>query len=422
MTLRTDTTACGQLVLSVAVLSAAVVICLCDRTDAQVPVVVSRLSGPSVEGRLTAITSSTIELDSDGDAISQELSQVVSVRITDLQTEPTPAIAASGWTLLATGDQLRVQPLVIDDVSVVTKWTHFPTLPPTAIPLEVCRGIAFKLPADALRQGQLFSELLERTDESDQVVLRNGDRIAGEFVGVSEGRIVIETALGEVPAEMSRASSLAFNPDLISVPAHDGVLTTLVLRDGSTLWARSVQSDGDELLVHSLAGFKVALPVTTLRELRLYGGPRVSLAVLDRDLTQRQTTPFLSVRRAPQIGRNVTGGLLSVRGRRFATGIGVSSGTSLTWPLNGEYSSFHVTIGIDDVADGHGSVIFEVLVDDKSVWKSERLTGRDASFPIPDVDVTGAQQLTLRTHFADRGHVYDFADWCDPLLIRSPGE
>jgi hypothetical protein len=383
---------------------------------AQVPVEVQPLEGQPITGRLTAITSDGIQLDNGSNTLSVRLTQVVSLRITDLQTEPTPPIASSGWTMLATGDQLRVVPLVIDDVSVVTKWAKFPALRPLAIPLEVCRGIVFQLPADAIRQGQVFTRLLERRDESDQVVLRNGDRIEGEFVDVSEGRIVLKTTLGEVPADMSQARSLVFNPDLISVPEHDGPFATLVLRDGSTLLASEVQSDGDELLVHALAGFKVALPVTTFREIRFYGGRRISAATLP--MSPPRTTPYLSVRRSPRVGRNVTGGLLSIRGRRFATGLGVSSGTDLTWPLDGEYESFQATIGIDDVANGHGSVVCEVLVDGASAWKSERLTGQSSAVTLPSLPLNGASELTLRTHFADRGHVFDFANWCDPLLIR----
>jgi hypothetical protein len=170
------------------------------------------------------------------------------------------------------------------------------------------------------------------------------------------------------------------------------------------------------MLVDALAGFKVALPVTTLRELRFYGGRRVSMARLPMD--QSQTTPFLSIRRTPRVGRNVTGGLLSIGGRRFATGLGVSSGTDLTWSLNGEYESFQATIGIDDVANDHGSVVCEVLVDGASAWKSQRLTGESTAITLPFLTLDNASELTLRTHFADRGHVFDFTNWCDPLLIR----
>lgn len=398
------------------VLIPALLISFVSSAHAQIPVEVQQLAGQPVTGRLTAVTSDTIQLENSGNTLLLQLTQVVSLRITDLQTELTPPIASSAWTMLATGDQLRVVPLVIDDVSVVTKWAKFPALRPLAIPLEVCRGIVFQLPADAMRQGQVFSRLLERRDESDQVVLRNGDRIEGEFVAVSQGRIVLKTTLGDVPADMSQARSLVFNPDLISVPEHDGPFATVVLRDGSTLWAKEVQSDGDELLIHALAGFKVALPVTTLREIRFYGGRRVSVASLPMD--PPQTTPYLSVRRSPRVGRNVTGGLLSIRGRRFATGVGVSSGTDLTWSLDGEYESFQATIGIDDVANGHGSVVCEVLVDGASAWKSERLTGQSSAVTLPSLPLNGASELTLRTHFADRGHVFDFVNWCDPLLIR----
>ena len=86
--------------------------------------------------------------------------------------------------------------------------------------------------------------------------------------------------------------------------------------------------------------------------------------------------------------------------------------------MNGEYESFQAIVGIDDVADGRGSVVCEVLIDGTSTWKSERLTGQSPAVTVPLAALNGASELTLKTHFADRGHVFDFANWCDLLLIR----
>jgi hypothetical protein len=122
--------------------------------------------------------------------------------------------------------------------------------------------------------------------------------------------------------------------------------------------------------------------------------------------------------RQPQTNRNVIGGFLSLRRRLVPTGFGVISGTTQAWPLDGEYKEFRATIGIDDAAQGAGSVVFKILVDGAAVWESEVLTGVSAAVEIPPVDLSGADHLSLVVENADRGNVLDYANWCEPVLIR----
>lgn len=397
------------------VIAAALVAVLTNSSDAQIPVDVLRLDGSIASGRLTSMTSESIRLNSDGEGQSVRVSDVLSLTVADLAAIPTPRLEASGWTLLASGDWLRLQALAIDDESILARWADFPSLAPLSVPLEVCRGLTIRLPTDRVRQGQIFTRLMNRDEESDELVLRNGDRISGTFVELSNGQIRIETSAAEVPVEFAGSESLAFNPDLVSTPDLPKRFSILVLSDGSTLWAKSVESDGDALLVEAIAGFSVAIPATVLREIRFYSERCVPLS--SKDAATQHTTPFLSARRTPRKGSNVLGGPLSVAGRRFGNGTGVSSGTSMTWTLDENAVQFVASVGIDDAALGQGSVVFEVLLDGETAWKSDRLTGRDAAVSVPPVDLTDAAELTLRTHFADRGHVFDFANWCDPLLI-----
>ena len=63
-------------------------------------------------------------------------------------------------------------------------------------------------------------------------------------------------------------------------------------------------------------------------------------------------------------------------------------------------------------------MVFKVLVDGTVVWKSEVLTGVSAAVEIPPVDLSGADHLSLLVENADRGKVLDYANWCEPVLIR----
>ncbi len=65
-----------------------------------------------------------------------------------------------------------------------------------------------------------------------------------------------------------------------------------------------------------------------------------------------------------------------------------------------------------------GSVRFRVLADAKLLWQSDVMHGGDEPVPIPLLDVTGVQKLTLEVDMADEMHVGDRADWLRPILVR----
>ena len=134
--------------------------------------------------------------------------------------------------------------------------------------------------------------------------------------------------------------------------------------------------------------------------------------------SSKTVAAFLDTKRPPRAGSNVLGGFLSLRGRPSLTGIGVAGGTTLSWELDGSWKTFQATCGVDDAARGRGSVIFEVRLNDKSVWRSEEQTGESQPVRIPPVDLAGAKTLTLSVEYAQQGNVLDYADWIDAVLIH----
>ncbi len=102
----------------------------------------------------------------------------------------------------------------------------------------------------------------------------------------------------------------------------------------------------------------------------------------------------------------------------YPKGLGTHSRNTVTYRLAGKFRRFHATIGIDDSAAGRGSVVFEVLLDGKTAYKSDVVTGASSAVTIERLDVTGTQILTLSVDFATDGDILDHADWCDALLIK----
>jgi hypothetical protein len=104
-----------------------------------------------------------------------------------------------------------------------------------------------------------------------------------------------------------------------------------------------------------------------------------------------------------------------LRGRGFSTGLGVHSASSMSYALNGRYSSFRATVGVDDETVGRGSVVFQVHVDGTLRWTSPVVTGTSPAVPVV-LSVSGAQSLRLTVADGDDGTAYDHADWADAFL------
>jgi len=385
----------------------------------QVTVRVETISGSPVSGRFARLTDSQIELLSEsGTPQTIDLKNVLAVSATDFDGVSVPRISKTPWLFLSTGDRLRMTPLVIDDESIMAKWHSFSLLPPVALPLELCRGFLMTVPSSSSQQGRSFRRLLNHQEEVDLITLSNGDRIEGEFVSLQDEHLTLDTSIGEVRTSVSQTRSLVFNPDLVSLPETPVAFSVLVLSDGSTLRLRSIISDGDLLIAESIGGIELSIPATTLRAIRFYDAKRVDLTALNP--AETKVVSYLTMSRQPKTNHNVTGGFLSLRGGLFPSGLGVTSGTTQSWQLDGEYQQFRATVGIDDAAQGAGSVFFQVLVDGTVAWRSDLITGTSDPVEIPPVDLTDAEKLSLVVEFADRGSVLDYADWCEPVLIRTP--
>jgi hypothetical protein len=379
-------------------------------------------------GQLQSINSRTVTIKTEsGATASVDLERILSLRVIDLPNDRCPAVDASGWLNLTTGDLLRVHPLFIDEATITARWEKYPELPKIELPLELCSGFAFSVSAEPARQGRDFATISNRSTESDLVTLRNGDQIDGEFVELLNETVTITGQAGDANIGVSLVRSLAFNPTLISRPRVPAAFSTLLLRDGSVLWLSEFKSDGDVVICTLLAGTEISIPVSIVSEIRMYDARRQSLSTPPGSGTetpshQLTTIPFLSTSRPDILNRNVLGSPVLIRGQRFGTCLGSISGSSRSISLGRRFAEFRTSVGIDDVARGRGSVVFEVLTDGQSAWKSDIVTGSTPLVTVPPVSVSGVENLTLRIHYSSHGDVCDYANWLNPVLIATAAD
>lgn len=105
---------------------------------------------------------------------------------------------------------------------------------------------------------------------------------------------------------------------------------------------------------------------------------------------------------------------LTVAGQTYASGFGVHAPSSLIYTLDKQCMTLTALAGIDNEVPHTGSVVFEVLGDGRSLYKSG--VTRKGQLNTINVGLAGVQTLELRVTDAGDGKSFDHADWLNPVL------
>jgi colicin import membrane protein len=107
---------------------------------------------------------------------------------------------------------------------------------------------------------------------------------------------------------------------------------------------------------------------------------------------------------------------LSFGKERAGDGIGAHATSFIEYPLDGQFSAFEVTTGIDGSTEGRGSVVFRIYVDGKERATSGLMTGFTKPKTLKVDKLDGAKRLILSVTDAEDGNRDDLANWIDGKL------
>ncbi len=269
--------------------------------------------------------------------------------------------------------------------------------------------------------------------EGDRIHLAGGDQFVATIDAFGEAMFSCVTAQKqrlEFPYEKLVAVRLMAAED--QPPPAKGL--RLALRDGSrVLGDGAVLADG-RFKLKSASGFDVSCAATDVVAAQVVS-PRFA-HLSDIEAAKVEVKPVWdlvagdpAVLYAPRKDESFSGRPLRCGGRTWLDGIGVFSGTTLTYDLGGAYRELRCHVGLDDGAGKLGGVVFKVVVDGKEVWDSGFVRaagtqGRGKAGPIavPAVDLSGAKTLSLVVLAGDAEDPYpvqDEADWLGAVLVRA---
>jgi len=366
--------------------------------------------GSTADGEVAQITPDAFTLRRDGQDTSVSRNEIIAVEF----AAPAPDPPTESWLLFSNGDRAPLAPVDLVDDQLGCRWPSATGRPQWHIPVEFVTAL--------LRQplvnfdSPLLAELSSRTFADDTLILQDGSRITGALEAAGAESFRMETAVGPVIIEAMRVAAIAMNSALIQRPPSPDEFSVLTLRDGAWLTLHDVQMSNDGVTGQTSFRSEFRAPLADLATISFFGPATADLTL--REPAHVAAIPFVS--RAPrlQVNRNVRGGWLALGGRTLPRGFGMTSGMAATFALAAEDREFLATIGLDDAVGDAGSVVFTVDVDDRRLFTSPVLTGRDAPLQVGPLDVAGGRRLTLSVEFGEFGHVQDVADWCDPILLR----
>lgn len=371
------------------------------------------LSGVEHTGPLQQLTATRLAIGTEETKLF-DTSALLSVRFGGHKSQ---ARHGGAVVILVNGDRLFIQSQTMDDENITAAWQRFPAWPEVKIPLERVQAVVFDLPKNAEVRNRLVTMLLGYRENSDAVILKNGDRLDGELLMISPDSLLFAGPVGKLSIVRSDVRAVGFNNELLSFPEVTGKRVLLELTDGTRLTAGRVALDERGLLaVDALFGAELRIPLSAIRSMRFLGGRAEYLS--DLEAAEFRFTPFLKTRWPLGRDRNVLGGPLRLRGREYSKGLGMHSRSEVSYDIKGKYREFRATVGVDDTARGQGSVVFAIEVDGKRVYSSQPITGKSDPLSIPPVDVAGKKRLTLIVDFGHLGDIRDHADWCNAVLIR----
>jgi alpha-galactosidase len=132
----------------------------------------------------------------------------------------------------------------------------------------------------------------------------------------------------------------------------------------------------------------------------------------------------------PQVNRSIRETALAIGGRKFEHGVGTHAVSALYLDLAGGTERFTASVGVDDAANGAGTVVFQVLADGRKLFDSGVMKPGQAAKTL-SVDLRGVKSALLLVTDAGDGINYDHADWADakftitgqkPRAVAPPSE
>ncbi len=358
-------------------------------------------------------------------------------RVKDNKSYRLPAEWKSGVTAVDTfGDPVALDKVL--SVGIVPSFLRFASMPPDRVAYDL-RNLQ---PVDADKQYALIMDFVPSEPYSRDAAeykatgggsvephpgrLPAGERVQEGFLkNVTEERFAfrLDTA-GDVllsrlwfldpAAGTNRISRVALNGGPEQVWNLASIVGYAMTNELDTFYGA-----GPKRCAFVLRGCKAGRNEVVLRHATpsTTGGYRLTRVMDGRvDLTAFGPVALVDAGVPVQPFRSAAGTTLTLGKQTYASGIGCQGRTDIEYPLNKQFSRFEVTVGIDAVTRGKGTVAFSIYVDGKEKRSSGTMSGMSIPKTLTVDGLQDAERLVLHVDDTGDGADNDLANWVEPVL------
>ena len=248
----------------------------------------------------------------------------------------------------------------------------------------------------------------------DELRLANGDVVVGVVTAADGKTVTCQSPDGQaVPVEWSNIRSIRFATPAgatASVPDDADRQFRVRLSDGSVLRCANLTFDGGDTMAITSAGKASTVRAAFVDSIE-HLNANVHLLAAIAPATHSYEPFFPRTTSTPGVEPST----ISIAAQSTRSFISARPHSRLTWTLDGSAKRFRTRYGIPDGRRSANAVV-RVLLDDHVVHERADLTSGTLADAI-DVDLTGANTLTLEVDFGGAFDVQDQVYWFEPVLI-----
>lgn len=375
-----------------------------------IDVVVDRLDGSTLRGRLAAVSPCVIVEAGEG-ATELAWSDLLSLR-----AEGPPASSAPATATATAGPlefRLADQSVFFGRVSAVEGDEFIIALPDAQsgrVTLPMLASIEAR-GADGVLRSRV-AELRRASAESDAAVVARGAEaltLRGVVKRVTAEGVDFDWNGREVRLPWANVVGI-----VLARPAARSSTAIVRLRDGAAFAGRVVEGDDQAVVVQSAAFDRLRLAWTQIERIDVRSQRVVFLSEIEP--ARYDFEPFFDKHWDYARDRTLSGQPIRLGGREFARGLTLHSRAALAYRIAGEFDTFVATVGICDEMGTRGAALARVLADDQVVWEAP-VRGGAAAVDVR-VPLRGVSELILQVDYDVQLDIGDHVCWGLARLIR----
>ena len=156
------------------------------------------------------------------------------------------------------------------------------------------------------------------------------------------------------------------------------------------------------------------LALTVFMAASYYRVPPIELSSGEVFLTELEPISAKQDHGQYHLNRNYNGGFLSIRGKKYASGIGTHANSEIVFEVPHGAAEFRFLAGLDDVTQ-NADVKFVVTGDGQVLWESPIVYSRNRKLFEGVVELEGVSELSLIVEKV-RSDRSDHANWVNPVI------